>query len=32
MGAQGEVYEIPNYWLEKGNPWEIQRAEIKYNI
>jgi len=31
MGAEGEFYEIPN-WLERGNPWEIQRAEIKYNV
>ena len=24
--------EIPKYWLEKGNPWEIERAEIIYQI
>lgn len=32
IGEQGEVIEIPNYWLEKGNPWEIERAELMYRI
>ena len=32
IGEQGEVLEIPNYWLEKGNPWEIERGELKYRI
>lgn len=32
IGDQGEVIEIPNYWLEKGNPWEIERAEIMYKV
>ena len=27
-----EIMEIPKYWLEKGNPWEIERAEIIYQI
>ena len=24
--------EIPSFWLEKGNPWELERAEIMYTI
>lgn len=24
--------EIPDYWLEKGNPWEIERPDINYPI
>ena len=28
----GEVVEIPASWLEKGNPWELERAEVIYKI
>ena len=27
-----EQVEIPDYWLEKGNPWEIERPDITYKI
>jgi starch phosphorylase len=23
---------MPDYWLAKGNPWEIERADVNYNI
>jgi starch phosphorylase len=23
---------LPDYWLEHGNPWEIERADITYPI
>ena len=32
FGNEGNVIEIPSYWLEYGNPWEIKRAEICYNV
>ena len=28
----GKQVEIPDFWLKQGNPWEIERADIKYNI
>ena len=28
----GEVTEVPTQWLEKGNPWELERAEIMYKV
>lgn len=28
----GEQVEIPDYWLEKGNPWEVERPEITYRV
>lgn len=24
--------EMPDIWLQNGNPWEIKRPEIKYKI
>lgn len=24
--------EYPDYWLIKGNPWEIQRLDVKYKV
>lgn len=24
--------EIPDYWLEKGNPWELERPEVTYKV
>lgn len=24
--------EMPDYWLSKGNPWEVMRLDIKYNV
>jgi starch phosphorylase len=32
INTEGEIVEIPQYWLEKGNPWELERADIKYKI
>lgn len=23
---------VPNSWLEKGNPWEIERSEVMYKV
>ena len=28
----GYQWEIPDYWLSGGNPWEIERPEIAYSI
>jgi len=30
--VEGEQIEIPDYWLEKGNPWEIERADMIFKI
>jgi starch phosphorylase len=24
--------EQPDYWLNKGNPWEIERLDVQYKI
>jgi len=24
--------EVPDYWLTKGNPWEIMRTDVKYKV
>jgi starch phosphorylase len=29
---KGEQVEVPDYWLEKGNPWEIERPDVTYKI
>jgi len=29
---EGEQVEIPDYWLEKGNPWEIERTDMTYKV
>jgi len=23
---------VPDYWLERGNPWEIERPDVSYKI
>jgi len=23
---------MPDYWLAKGNPWEIERADVTYSV
>ena len=23
---------MPDYWLERGNPWEIERPDVEYKI
>ena len=28
----GYQFEIPDYWLEGGNPWEIVRTDVIYNV
>jgi starch phosphorylase len=28
----GYQVEIPDYWLNKGNPWEIERQDVTYQI
>lgn len=28
----GQQAEVPEYWLEKGNPWEICRRDVNYKI
>ena len=30
--VDGQQVEVPDYWLEKGNPWEIERPELTYKI
>ena len=32
MRDSGEITEIPQYWLEKGNPWEVERSELMYKV
>ena len=29
---KGQQKEMPDIWLTNGNPWEIERPEIKYKI
>lgn len=24
--------EHPDYWLARGNPWEIERADVTYQV
>lgn len=24
--------EAPDYWLDKGNPWEIERLDVQYPV
>jgi glycogen phosphorylase len=24
--------EIPDFWLKQGNPWEIERSDVVYNV
>jgi len=28
----GQQAEVPDYWLEKGNPWEICRSDVNYRV
>lgn len=28
----GYQYEVPDYWLDNGNPWEIERLDVNYPI
>ena len=28
----GHQVELPDYWLSRGNPWEIERNDIKINV
>lgn len=28
----GHQVEIPDYWLTKGNPWEIERLDVTYPV
>eukprot|EP01105_Mastigella_eilhardi_P007663 TRINITY_DN1923_c0_g2_i1.p1 TRINITY_DN1923_c0_g2~~TRINITY_DN1923_c0_g2_i1.p1 ORF type:complete len:1026 (-),score=277.38 TRINITY_DN1923_c0_g2_i1:1926-4577(-) len=30
--AEGDQVELPDYWLNFGNPWEIQRLDKTYNV
>jgi len=32
VADSGEIVEIPASWLEKGNPWELERAEVVYKV
>ena len=27
-----EQVEVPDYWLERGNPWEIERSDMVYKV
>ena len=28
----GYQIEVPDYWLDKGNPWEIERTDVQYPV
>jgi starch phosphorylase len=28
----GYQVEIPDFWLNQGNPWEIERQDVTYQI
>jgi len=28
----GKQVEIPDFWLKKGNPWEIERSDVVYQV
>jgi starch phosphorylase len=28
----GKQVEIPDFWLKKGNPWEIERSDVVYHV
>lgn len=28
----GYQYEQPDYWLNYGNPWEIERVQFSYTV
>lgn len=30
--VNGHQIEIPDYWLTKGNPWEIERLDVTYPV
>lgn len=30
--VDGYQVEIPDYWLSRGNPWEIERRDVTYTI
>ena len=30
--VDGYQVEIPDYWLNEGNPWEVERRDITYHI
>nr|AOE43318.1 glycogen phosphorylase 2/a [Rostrostelium ellipticum] len=30
--VNGEQVELPDYWLNFGNPWEIERRDITYQV
>lgn len=30
--VNGHQVEIPDYWLTKGNPWEIERLDVTYLV
>jgi len=28
----GYQIEFPDYWLMNGNPWEVERTDVRYNV
>jgi starch phosphorylase len=30
--VNGKQVEVPDYWLNHGNPWEFQRPEVTYRV
>jgi len=30
--VNGQQAELPDYWLDKGNPWEICRRDVNYRV
>jgi len=32
IDKDGKQVEIPDYWLQHGNPWEIERPDVTYRV
>lgn len=32
IDKDGKQVEIPDYWLQHGNPWEIERPDVTYQV
>lgn len=30
--VNGKQVEFPDYWLTSGNPWEVERLDVKYQV
>jgi len=32
ISENGEQVEVPEYWMQYGNPWKVQKSTIKYPV